>query len=82
MGVAFFYSFSAGMSRFDEGGNEEVLERIASKATVFLMSPGCFLWTSWASKNLHDSIEWFLMLLNTLLWGYVLSRIYEAIQKN
>jgi len=70
LGVAFSYSFSTGMSRFDAGGDEGVLEWITSKATVVLMSPGYLLWTSWASKHLHDSVEWFLVLLNTLLCDY------------
>jgi hypothetical protein len=47
--------------------------RVAATAAHGLMLPGYLLWTSWASKNLPNSLEWLLFIANSGLWGFVIS---------
>jgi hypothetical protein len=53
----------------------EAPQRAASAevAADVLMLPGQLLWTTWASKNLPNAVEWLLFLANSALWGLVLS---------
>jgi hypothetical protein len=48
---------------------------VAQLAVDCLMFPGRMVWTSWASKNLPNILEWGLVLGNSTLWGSVLSAI-------
>ena len=45
----------------------------AGIAADVLALPGYVLWTTGASKNLPNALEWLLFLANSALWGLVLS---------
>ena len=76
--IAFFaVSFSAGMVKFDGKGEITTFEEISQKITVILMSPMYLLWNSWASKNIHDGIEFVLFILNSVLWGAAIEYLYS-----
>ncbi|MFT5286619.1 MAG: hypothetical protein ACI8TQ_002789 [Planctomycetota bacterium] len=75
-------AFSFGMERFDAGdARETAVEFVASALTKILMMPGRLIWTPWASKNVHDSLEWVLLLANSALWGIALAYVYGKIRK-
>ena len=74
------FTFGAGMDRFDSLKEATLIEKSIEYITLVLMSPLYWLWTSWMSKNIHDSIEWLLFLLNSGLWGLVIENIYSKIK--
>ena len=47
----------------------------AGTASQILMMPGYLLWTTWASRNLPDALEWLLLLANSALWGLASSAL-------
>jgi hypothetical protein len=71
------FSFGAGMDRFDNPRDPTLIEKTIEYITLILMSPLYWLWTPWMSKNVHNSIEWLLFLLNSGLWGLVLEHFYS-----
>ena len=75
--VFFIISFSAGMDEIDGKGKITAFEEISKKITVVLMSPVSLLWNSWASKNIHDGIEFVLFILNSVLWGAAIEYLYS-----
>jgi len=76
-------SYSLSMGRFDTGDmSESTTELITGVLTNILMSPGKYIWTPWASKNLHNIFEWLLLICNSGLWGATLAYLYEKIKKN
>ena len=64
------------MDEFDGKGEITAFEAMSQKITVVLMSPVYLLWNSWASKNIHDAIEFVLFIFNSILWGTVAEYIY------
>jgi hypothetical protein len=64
------YAMAASSTRFD---NPELPPAFAVSAAAIganvLMSPGLLVWTSWASKNLSNGVEWLLFLANSASWG-------------
>ena len=74
------FTFGAGMDRFDSLKEPTLIEKSIEYITLVLMSPLYWLWTSWMSKNVHDSIEWLLFLLNSGLWGLVIGNVYSKIK--
>ena len=74
------FSIGAGMDRFDTLNEPTSIEKAIDYTTQVLMSPLYWLWTPWMSKNLHDSIEWLLFLLNSVLWGFLIEKIYIKIK--
>ena len=71
------FSFGAGMDRFDNPRDPTLIEKAFEYITQILMSPLYWLWTPWMSKNVHNSIEWILLLLNSGLWGLVIEHFYS-----
>ena len=70
--VCYMAAFTLAMERFDEGDtNAGAMEYMATMLADVLMSPGKYIWTTWASKNLHDAFEWILFVANSALWGLV-----------
>jgi len=64
------YAMAVGSARFDNPELPKTLnESAASAAANVLMLPGRLVWTSWASKNLSNSVEWFVLVANSGLWG-------------
>ena len=49
----------------------------AGTVAEVLMSPGYLIWTTWASKDLPNAVQWLVYLANSALWG-VLSSIAIA----
>ena len=45
---------------------------VADSAAHVLSIPGALLWTSWASRNLPNAVEWLLFVGNSVVWGAVL----------
>jgi hypothetical protein len=75
-------SFSLGMERFDVGQLEpKIIEKATNIVANLLMAPAKYLWTSWASKNLPNIVEWALLLTNSLLWGTVIAFIYQKLKR-
>lgn len=74
--VSFITAVASSMDRFDTEMPEGILERTAGAVAEVLMAPGRYLWTEWAGRNLPDFVEWSLLILNSLLWGYVLAIAY------
>ena len=65
------YAASATSARFDHP--DVPVSRIseaAGGAADVLSLPGRLLWTSWASQNLPNAIEWAVFLANSALWSF------------
>ena len=71
------FSYGAGMDRLDNLRDPTLIEKAFGYITPVLMSPLYWLWTPWVSKNIHNSIEWLLFLLNSGLWGLVIEHFYS-----
>ena len=70
------------MDRFDKDDlNEGAAEYVAASLANILMAPGKYIWTPWASKNLHDAFEWLLIIANSALWGVALAYVYGRLRK-
>ena len=81
--VCFMTAFTLGMERFDKGdAHESAVEYVTGSLTNILMSPGKYIWTPWASKNLHDVFEWMLLIANSALWGITIAYVYGRIKKS
>jgi hypothetical protein len=74
LGLA-IYAMSGMSERFD-GFEMSQGAATAEIAADILMLPGYLLWTSWASKNLPDALEWLLFAANSALWGMVISVLF------
>jgi hypothetical protein len=58
------------MARFDQPGLERTaVETAATWVNRVLMLPGRIIWTSWASRNLPNVLEWILFVANSALWA-------------
>lgn len=68
------YAMAGMLDRFD-GFEMSQGAATAEVAASVLMMPGYLLWTSWASKNLPNSLEWMLFAANSALWGTVISAL-------
>jgi len=67
---ASFYAMAAGSARFDNPELPRTFgETAAGLVANVLMSPGRFVWTSWASRNLPNAVEWIVVIGNSALWG-------------
>lgn len=66
------YAMAATLARLD-GNDVSTAAAAAGSAADVLMLPGSLLWTSWASKNLSNLLEWLLFIGNSALWGLVIS---------
>jgi len=62
----------------DLAAEPTTFERVAWGAATVLSAPGRWLWTSWASRNLPDVVEWALVLANSLLWGAAGAALWNA----
>ena len=62
-------SFSLGMGRFDSGGDMSQLEGLARALSDTLLSPISHVQT----KGLSSSLQWAVILGNSILWGAVLA---------
>ena len=70
------------MDRFDTGlANAGFTEIITSFSTTVLAAPLIYAWTPWASKNLPNTLEWVLVVCNSMLWGLGLASIYIKFRK-
>jgi hypothetical protein len=80
--VCFLTTFTLAMERFDESdASKSVVEYVAGSLTNILMVPGKYIWTPWASSNLHNAFEWMLLIANSALWGVTLAYVYGRIKK-
>src|SRR5687767_6979620 len=67
---AVLYAMAAGSAQFDNPDlprmvGADIVEATANTLTL----PGRLLWTSWASQNLPNVVEWVLFIANSVLWG-------------
>jgi hypothetical protein len=53
--------------------------RLAGMAAGVLASPGYLLWTSSASRNLPNALEWLLFIANSALWGLLISAVVRRV---
>jgi hypothetical protein len=68
--VCFISSATVGFAEFDHLELERSVSAAAAGAIAsVLLLPGRLVWTSWASKNLPNSLEWVLFIANSTLWG-------------
>ena len=68
--------------RFDKiDAGESAVEYVTGSLASILMAPGKYIWTPWASKNLHDAFEWILVVANSTLWGIALAYVYGRIER-
>ena len=75
------YSFSASMDRFDNGGNEGILEVITAKLAQILVLPASLVWTRWASERLPNVIEWLTFAANSVVWGMVATLLLAIVTR-
>jgi hypothetical protein len=76
--IAFFIvSYSAGMDKIDAKGEITIFQKLSQIITVILMSPMYLLWSTWASKHIHDVIENILFIMNSVLWGVAIEYLYS-----
>ena len=66
------YAMTGSSRRFDGFAGPRGSAAAGTVAAV-LMSPGYVLWTTWASKNLPNAVEWLVYLANSALWGFLFS---------
>ena len=72
------YATAGSLLRFD--GFEALRGSMtAGIAADVLALPGYVLWTTGASKNLPNALEWLLFLANSALWGLVLSATWGLV---
>jgi uncharacterized membrane protein len=68
------YAFSASSAEFD---NPDLPRSATAKAVGTLVNvlslPGRLVWTTWASKNLPNAVEWVVFLANSLVWGLLIA---------
>lgn len=82
LAVCFITAFTLSMERFDKGDvNESAVEYMTGSLANTLMAPVMYIWTSWASKNLHNAFEWILLIANSALWGVVLAYVFDKVKK-
>ena len=80
--LCFLITFPLSMERFDKGdANKSAVEYVTGSLTNILMMPGKYIWTPWASKNLHNAFEWMLLVANSALWGIAIAYVYGRIKK-
>ena len=64
------YAMTADSARFDNPDQPRAFGAGAAHAAAnVLMLPGRLVWTSWASKNLPNSIEWLVLMGNSVVWA-------------
>ena len=64
------YAMAIGSARFDNPLLPRTFAESAAEGTANVLSlPARLLWTSGASRNLPNSLEWLLFAANSALWG-------------
>jgi len=77
---AVVYSMAASSAQFDNPGLPRMSGAgIAQAMANMLTLPGRLLWTSWASQNLPNAIEWALFIANSVLWGAVVVALTNGV---
>lgn len=80
--ACYLTTFTLSMERFDkDDANVSAVEYVTGSLADVLMSPGRYIWTSWASKNLHDAFEWILLIANSALWGVALAYVFGKFKR-
>lgn len=80
--VCYMTAFTLSMDRFDQyDAKVSAAEYISGSLAEILMSPGRYLWTSWASTHLHNVFEWLLLFANSALWGATLAYVFGKIRR-
>jgi hypothetical protein len=80
--ACYLTAFILAMERFEKYDvNVSAMEYVTGSLTEILMSPGRYIWTSWASKNLHNAFEWILLIANSALWGVALAYVFGKIKR-
>lgn len=64
------YAMAAGSAQFENPDLPRMTGAgIADGLASILTLPGRLLWTSWASRNLPNAVEWALFVVNSAVWG-------------
>ena len=80
--ACYFAAFTLSMERFDKyDAQVSAVEYVSASLSEILMFPGRYIWTSWASKNLHNAFEWMLLIANSSLWGVALSYVFGKLKR-
>jgi hypothetical protein len=73
---------AAGSAQFDNPDLPRMLGASVAQAMANTLTlPGRLLWTSWASRNLPNAIEWTLFIANSVLWSAVALAVTNALVK-
>lgn len=80
------YSLAAGSAEFDNPDLPRMAGAwIADDMASLLTFPGRLLWTSRASRNLPNAVEWALFVANSAMWGAgamaLMNRLFERRQR-
>ena len=82
LAMCFLTTFTLSMERFDKYDSKvSAVEYVTGSLTEILMSPGRYIWTSWARNNLHNAFEWMLVIANSALWGVALAYVFGKIKR-
>ena len=66
------YAIAASSASFDGPTVPPGFAAGSAKAAVLVLTlPGRLVWTSWASQNLPNAVEWLLFIVNSAVWGAV-----------
>jgi hypothetical protein len=69
---ASMYEMVASSARFDNPQLPQLFgARAAETAANVLTLPGRLVWTSWASQNLPNNVEWLLFIANSAMWSAI-----------
>lgn len=68
--VLLIYAFGEGMARFDEGSPPTAFENYIDVVVEILMQPGSTIYDLIPKEKKTDLIEWTLVAVNSLLWGF------------
>ena len=67
------YAASASSAEFDNPDlPRSPTANAAGIISDVLILPGRLVWTTWASKNLPNAVEWVVFLANSALWGLLI----------
>ena len=68
--TSLLFSFSKGMTRFDDPTlRETYADNAVSRIADLLFQPAMFIWHAFGFKGASALLEWTVFILNSALWG-------------
>jgi hypothetical protein len=81
LAAAFTLVFSWTMARFDTGAPATIMETVLDGVVSVLTVPMAWLRNVPFDQDTVDMLQWPLIVLNSLLWGYGLEYLYSRLRR-